>query len=145
MPPARFAPSSDRAGTQPETCYLKPETPFTEMPLDSEEKVRVIQDAMDEMRGDDIRVLSVTDKTQMTDYLVICSGNSNIHIRAIADRIVERMKEHGASGIRREGYQEARWVLMDFGDVIAHVFDPEDRRFYALEEFWEREKPLIAA
>ena len=100
---------------------------------------------MDEVKGVDINVLSVAARTQLTDYMVICSGTSNIHIRAIADKILENLKEAGESGVRREGYGEARWVLMDFGDVVAHVFDPEDRKFYALEEFWEREKPLAAA
>ena len=112
--------------------------------MEAEEKVRIIQEAMDELKAQDINVLSVTEKTQMTDYMVVCSGTSNIHIRAIADRIVERLKEHDIKGVRREGYQEARWILMDFGDVIAHVFDPEDRTFYALENFWERERPLTA-
>lgn len=113
--------------------------------MDSEEKVRVIRDAMEEMKGQEIHVLPVSDKTQMTDYLIICSGTSSIHIRAIADKILEKLKEHGIKGVRREGYQEARWILMDFGDVVAHVFDPEDREFYRLEEFWERQKPLAAA
>ncbi|HEU4754777.1 MAG TPA: ribosome silencing factor [Armatimonadota bacterium] len=113
--------------------------------MDSEEKVEIIREAMDELKALDINVLKVTDKTQMTDYMVICSGTSNIHIRAIADRILERLKEHDIKGIRREGYQEARWILMDFGDVVAHVFDPEDRQFYRLEEFWERDKPMVAA
>jgi ribosome-associated protein len=113
--------------------------------LTSEEKVETIKDAMDELKALDINVLSVTGKTQMTDYMVICSGTSNIHIRAIADRILERLKEHEIKGVRREGYNEARWILMDFGDVVAHVFDPEDRKFYALEEFWERDKPLVTA
>jgi ribosome-associated protein len=112
--------------------------------LEAEEKVRIIQEAMDELKAQDINVLSVTDKTQMTDYMVVCSGTSNIHIRAIADRILERLKEHDIKGVRREGYQEARWILMDFGDVVAHVFDPEDRQFYRLEEFWERDRPAVA-
>ena len=113
--------------------------------MDSEEKVEVIREAMDELKALDITVLPVNEKTQMTDYMVICSGTSNIHIRAIADRIVERMKEHDIKGVRREGYNEARWILMDFGDVVAHVFDPEDRQFYRLEEFWEKDKPLATA
>ena len=113
--------------------------------MDSDEKVEIIRDAMDELKAVDVRVLPVADKTQMMDYLVICSGTSNIHIRSITDRIIERLKEHDIKGVRREGYGEARWVLMDFGDVVAHVFDPEDRQFYGLEEFWEREKPLAAA
>jgi ribosome-associated protein len=112
--------------------------------LDSDEKVAVIRDAMDEMKGIDLSVLPVSEKTQMTDYMVICSGTSNIHIRAIADKIIERLKERGIKGIRREGYNEARWVLMDFGDVVAHVFDAEDRDFYRLEEFWEKQTPVAA-
>jgi len=111
--------------------------------LESEEKLAVVRDAMEELKALDIVVLPVREKTQLTDYLILCSGTSNIHIRATADRILERMKEQGVTGIRREGYQEARWILMDFGDVVAHVFDPEDRQFYALEEFWLREKPLL--
>lgn len=106
--------------------------------MTSEEKVEVIRGAMDELKGLDIHVIGVQDKTQMTDYMVICSGTSNIHIRAIADRIIERMKDQDIKGVRREGYNEARWILMDFGDVVAHVFDPEDRQFYALEQFWEK-------
>ena len=113
--------------------------------MESEQKVEVIREAMDELKALDINVLPVSEKTQMTDYMVICSGTSNIHIRAIADRILERLKEHEIRGIRREGYNEARWILMDFGDVVAHVFDPEDREFYGLEKFWQREQPLAAA
>jgi ribosome-associated protein len=113
--------------------------------LTSEEKVEVIREAMEELKALDIRVLGVQEKTQMTDYMVVCSGTSNIHIRAVADRILERMKDYDIKGVRREGYNEARWILMDFGDVVAHVFDPEDRQFYALEQFWERDKPLVTA
>lgn len=108
--------------------------------LDAGEKARLVVDAMEEMKAEDIRLVEVSGQTQMTDYMVICSGSSNIHIRAIADRVLERMKEHGFKGILQEGYKQARWVLMDFGDVVAHVFDPEDRQFYRLEEFWEKEQ-----
>ncbi|MFN3651127.1 MAG: ribosome silencing factor [Armatimonadota bacterium] len=113
--------------------------------MDSEQKVEIIREAMDELKAQEISVIEVADKTQMTDYMVVCSGSSNVHIRAIADRVVEALKEHDIKGIRREGYKEARWILMDFGDVVAHVFDPEDREFYGLEEFWQREKPLTTA
>jgi ribosome-associated protein len=117
----------------------------TEVGLDSEEKVSLIREAMEELKAQDVSVLEVSDRTQMTDYMIVCSGTSNIHIRAIVDRIVERMKEHDLKGVRREGYHEARWVLLDYGDVVAHVFDPEDREFYRLEEFWQRDLPVAAA
>ncbi|MGV3723568.1 MAG: ribosome silencing factor [Actinomycetota bacterium] len=114
------------------------------MRLESEEKVEIIREAMEELKALDINVLPVAEKTQMTDYMVVCSGTSNVHIRAITDRVVERLKEHDIKGIRREGYSEARWILMDFGDVVVHVFDPEDRKFYRLEEYWTRDKPMLA-
>ncbi len=112
--------------------------------MEAEEKVRIIQEAMEELKAVDINILHVTEKTQIADYLAVCSGTSNTHIRSIADRVLDRMKEHEFRGIRREGYQEARWILMDFGDVIAHVFDAEDRTFYGLEKFWEREQAVAA-
>jgi len=113
--------------------------------LESEEKLQIVQDAMEELKAVDVQVLHVTDQTTVTDYMVVCSGTSNIHIRAIVDRVIERMKEHDVKGVRREGYNEARWVLLDFGDVVAHVFDPEDRQFYGLEEFWKKSEPLVVA
>jgi len=137
--------SQGRARLESEELVEAEELIEAEEPLEAEDKARIIQDAMDELKGVDIRVLHVTEKTQLTDYMVVCSGTSNIHIRAITDRILEKMKDVGIKGVRREGYKEARWVLLDFGDVVAHVFDPEDRTFYALEKFWEREKPLVTA
>ncbi|MBI3910305.1 MAG: ribosome silencing factor [Armatimonadetes bacterium] len=106
--------------------------------MSTEEKLAVILQALDERKALDVRVLDVSDRTQMTDRLVICTGTSNIHIRAVADRILEMMKERGIKGIRCEGYHEARWVLIDFGDVVVHLFDPDDRVYYRLEEFWTR-------
>lgn len=112
--------------------------------MDAQEKARLAVEAMEEVKGEEIAMIEVADRTHMTDYMVICSGTSNIHIRAIADRVLERMREHGFKGIRQEGYKQARWILMDFGDVLVHIFDPEDRAFYRLEEFWEREKSAAA-
>lgn len=109
--------------------------------LSTEEKVTVVREAMEELKAQDISEINVSDRTQLTDVMLVCSGTSNIHIRAIADRVVERMKERGYAGIHREGYSEARWILLDYGDVVAHVFDPEDRTFYALEDFWNRVAP----
>jgi len=112
--------------------------------MTADEKVEIIREALDELKAQDINVMHVTEKTHLTDYMVVCSGTSNIHIRAIADRVLERLKEHDIKGVRREGYSEARWILMDFGDVIVHVFDPEDRKFYRLEDFWDRDKAIAS-
>ena len=104
--------------------------------MTTEEKVSVVLQALDERKAQEIRVLDVSERTQLTDRLIICSGTSNIHIRAVVDRILEMMKERGIKGIRCEGYREARWVLIDFGDVVVHVFREQERQFYNLERLW---------
>ena len=68
--------------------------------------------------------------------IVGCGMIARFHIRALADGVIETMKEHGYKGIRAEGYNEARWVLLDYGDVVVHIFAEDDREFYRLEEFW---------
>ena len=112
--------------------------------MDSKAKLDLICAALDERKAVDVNVIPVTGLTQMTDYMVVCSGTSNIHIRAVAERVVEVMKAQGIKGTRMEGYTEARWVLMDFGDVVVHVFDPEAREFYQLEQFWTQREPVAA-
>lgn len=101
------------------------------------EKLDLILEALDERKAVDVVTLYVSHQTQMMDYLVICTGTSNIHIRAVADGVLETMKEHGYKGVRAEGYNEARWVLLDYGDVVLHIFAQDDREFYRLEEFWK--------
>ena len=112
--------------------------------MEAKEKVELIRSALDDRKALDLNVLDVSGRTQMTDYMVVCSGTSNIHIRALADRVIEVMKAHGFKGARMEGYAEARWVLMDYGDVVLHIFDPEDRDFYRLEEFWTGREAVAA-
>ncbi len=110
--------------------------------MDSKEKLALVLEAADEKRALDVVTLEVSDLTLMTDYMVICSGTSTIHIRSVADGILEKLKAAGIKGIRAEGYQDARWVLIDYGDVVVHVFAEAEREFYRLEEFWRGAKPL---
>lgn len=104
--------------------------------LDSEEKIRTAAAAADSLRADDIIALDLRSLTIIADFFLICTGNSSIQIRAIADRIEERLREQGLHKLRMEGYQEATWILVDFGDVVAHVMAAEQRAFYNLEGFW---------
>jgi ribosome-associated protein len=113
--------------------------------VDSKEKLSLVLEAAEEKRAVDVVTLEVSDLTLMTDYMVICSGTSNVHIRSVADGILEKLKEAGFKGIRAEGYQEARWVLIDYGDVVVHIFAEAEREFYRLEEFWRGAKPLAGA
>ena len=102
--------------------------------MDSKEKLALVLEALDEKRAVDVVTLDVSGLTLMTDTLVICTGTSSVHIRTLAESVMEKLKEVGIKGIRAEGLQEGRWVLIDYGDVIVHVFAEEERAFYRLEE-----------
>lgn len=104
--------------------------------MDSEEKVRLMATAADSLRANDIVALDLRSLTIIADFFLICTGKSSIQIRSIADRIEERLRERGLRKLRNEGYQEATWILLDYGDVVAHVMAEEQRAFYNLEGFW---------
>jgi ribosome-associated protein len=104
--------------------------------LDSETRVREMAGAADAVRAGDIAVLDLRALTIIADFFLICTGNSSIQIRSIADRIEERMRKLGYRKLRVEGFQEATWILLDYGDVIVHVMAAEQRAFYDLEAFW---------
>ncbi len=104
---------------------------------DSEEKARLAASAADAVRAGDIVILDLRELTIIADFFLVCTGKSSIQIRAIADRIEERMREEGYRKLRVEGYQEATWILLDYGDVVMHVMAEEQRAFYGLEQFWE--------
>ncbi len=105
--------------------------------LDTEEKVRLMADAADAVRAEDIQVLDLRPLTIIADYFLICTGKSSIQLRAIADRIEEKMRDNGIRKPRMQGYREGTWILLDYGDVVAHLMAAEQRAFYSLEDFWE--------
>ena len=92
--------------------------------------------ALVDRRAVDPIVLDMREITLITDYFLICSGTSNVHIRALSDGVVEAMKEAGVRPFGVEGKEGARWVLLDFGEVIVHIFAQEEREFYALDRLW---------
>jgi ribosome-associated protein len=89
-----------------------------------------------EKKAQDIRLLNISDLSSITDYFVICSGNSVIQVKAIADEIEDKMRLKEFEASHREGYQTARWILLDYGNVIVHIFHKEDREFYDIERLW---------
>ena len=94
-------------------------------------------EAAAEKLADEIIALDVSDQLVITDAFVVASADTDRQVRAIVDEIEDRLRERGAKPVRREGLQEARWVLLDFVDVVVHVQQTEDRRFYALERLWK--------
>ena len=88
-------------------------------------------------KAEDVLAINVADLLVVTDYFVIATGNSNIQVRAIADEVEEQLRERaGLKPIGREGADEAKWLLLDFGDLVIHVFQREEREFYRLEKLW---------
>lgn len=87
-------------------------------------------------KGFDVKILKLKKLSSVCDYFVICSGSVDIHVKAIADAIEEGLKHKGIYPSHREGSEGARWVLLDYFDVVIHVFNEEARQFYALEKLW---------
>ena len=92
--------------------------------------------AADAKRAEDIVVLNMKGISLVADYFVICHGNSDKQVQAIAREIKDKVEESGVSLKRVEGFDEARWVLVDLGDVVAHVFHKDERDYYNLERLW---------
>lgn len=101
-----------------------------------DKRVSIITEASLDKKAFDIKVLDIRQLTTLADYFIIVSGNSTIQTSTIADEIEEKMGENGYSLLSKEGYGSARWILLDFGDIIVHVFHKEDREFYNLEKLW---------
>lgn len=101
---------------------------------------------LEERKGEDILLLDIHEISSLADYFVICSGTSDRMLQALADGAMEQVrkeyKEYKVRG-RREGLTENGWVLVDFGDVILHLFSPERREYYQLEELWNQGKVLL--
>ncbi len=89
-----------------------------------------------EKRAKDVVILDMQDISLVTDYFVVASGNSTTQVQAIADHIEETCEKRGFKLRHREGYRAARWILLDYGDVVVHIFREKDRKFYSLERLW---------
>ena len=96
----------------------------------------MIVDALDDMKGQFIRCLNVSKLTSITDYMVIVTGTSNTHIRALADSTVKKARDSEVKVVGVEGRLQAEWVLVDLGDVVVHIMTAPIRALYNLEELW---------
>jgi ribosome-associated protein len=91
------------------------------------------------LKARDIRVIDVRGKTTITDFMVIASGTSNRHVKALAENVTEKAKKAGVRPLGVEGEQDGEWVLVDLGDGVVHVMQPDIREFYDLEKLWSVE------
>ena len=104
--------------------------------LTNREKAQVVAEASLEMAAEEVVAIYVGNAVSFADVFVICTGRSDRQVRSIADAIEEAVVKHGERPLGIEGYDEGRWVLMDFADVIVHIFQQEVRRHYDLERLW---------
>lgn len=101
------------------------------------ELVNIAARAADSKQGEDLVALDVSGPLPLTDIFLLVTGRNERNVLAIAAEIEDKLNEGGVKTLRREGRQEGRWVLLDFGDIVVHVFHEEDRLYYSLERLWK--------
>ncbi len=108
--------------------------------LTVDELVQLAVNALEEMKGNEIVVIDVSEMTDVTSRMVIASGTSSRHLRSLADNVALEAKKANEAPLGREGEESGDWVLVDLGEVVVHVMMPEARDYYNLEKFWEEFK-----
>ena len=108
----------------------------------SKEMARIAYHALSDKKGEDIKVIDITRISVLADYFIIANGNSDSQVNALVDNVEEELHKAGYSLRQREGQASGSWVLLDFGDIIVHVFDKENRLFYDLERIWKDGKDI---
>ncbi len=110
--------------------------------MTSKEAMQLAVEAMDSKMAEDIRVIDISSVSILADYFIIATGTNRTQIQTIADEVGEKLGRAGMPARSVEGYDGANWILLDFGDIIVHVFDKENRLFYDLERIWRDGKEI---
>lgn len=99
--------------------------------------------ALEDKKAEDVRIIDISEVSVIADYFIIANGNNGSQIQAMADEVEEKLYKAGCPLKQKEGYNNANWVLLDFGDIIVHIFDKENRLFYDLERIWRDGKQIL--
>lgn len=105
-------------------------------PLSSESIARRAAALATELKAEDVVILDLRGVTDMTDFFVIATGNSDTHVRSVAEHVIDELKQEGMPAHQSEGLTQGRWALVDYVDCVVHVFHPAQREFYQLERLW---------
>ena len=111
--------------------------------LDPTQLARAAVDAASDKKASDILLLDIREITTIADYFVICSGNNARQLQAISEAIDDALRKQKARLLNREGVAETGWLLLDFGDVIVHIFSPKEREYYHIERLWNEAKTVV--
>jgi ribosome-associated protein len=111
--------------------------------LEADELARQIVDAVSDKQAEDVLLLDIRNVASFADFFVIANGTTNRQIQAIIEAVEQTAKAAGAKTLGREGEPDSGWVLIDYGDVIVHIFAPEEREFYDLEGLWHTATPVV--
>jgi ribosome-associated protein len=109
------------------------------------EQVKIAARAADEKKAQDIAVLRLSAITEFTDYFIICAGNSTRQTQAIADAVIEELKRVKTRPLHTEGYNNAEWILIDYGAFVVHIFTEESRSFDDLERLWRDAEQVVVS
>lgn len=111
--------------------------------LETLDLARTIVDTAGDKQATDVILLDTRNVCSFTDYFVICSGESTRQVKAIVDAVTETLKKEGILPLHEEGVSETGWVLLDYGDVIVHIFSAAEREYYKLEQLWEKANCVV--
>ena len=114
-----------------------------EIPADTAELAHRLVEIASDKKGNDIVMLRTAELTTMADFFVICSGRSDRQVQALAGAILDELRDDGIRPLGVEGKASSRWVLLDYGSVIVHVFAPEEREYYGLERLWGKAAKVV--
>lgn len=103
----------------------------------SEKLAKRIEEILDSKKGKDIEVINIEEKTIVADYFIICTGTSTTQVKGLADEVTFLLKQEGKEPARIEGYDSGSWILVDYLDVVVHVFLQSEREFYSLDKLWK--------
>lgn len=109
---------------------------------DAKKMVKLAYEALDEKKGEDIQIIEIKDISIIADYFIIANGTNSSQVDALVSSVTDMLGKNGYETKRIEGIRSASWILMDYGDVIVHVFSKEDRLFYNLERIWRDGKTI---